>query len=120
MSDVISSKNIHYVRLTWVDYANIIRCRILPWKSHANLVATARPGIRMPNAVFGSAGKRLAKGFSSVGSYLFVADTNSLRAYPPEDGMATVFGWFQYIEPSPGRDLAAPLCPRSILQRVLQ
>jgi hypothetical protein len=120
MSDAISSKNIHYVRLTWVDYGNIIRCRILPWESYANLVATARPGIRMPNVVFGIAGKRLAKGFSSVGSYFFVADTDSLRVYPPEDGMASVFGWFQYIEPSPGRDIAVPLCPRSILQRVLQ
>jgi len=117
MSD---TKNIRYVRLTWVDYGNTIRCRILPWERYVNLIATVRPGIRMPSSVFGIAGMSLAKGFSSVGSWLFVVDTDSLRLYPTEDGMASVYGWFQYIEPSPGRDIASPLCPRSILQRVLR
>ena len=111
---------IRYVRLTWVDYANNPRCRILPWERYSSLVATGRPGIRVPKVVFGLIGLHTAKGFSAIGNWLFVADPDSLRTSPTDEGVATVFGWFQHIEPSPGRDISSPLCPRSILHRVLQ
>ena len=119
MSSFKSRPNIRYVRLTWVDYANNIRCRVLPWERYNSLVATGRPGIRVPKVAFGLIGSRTAEGFSAVGSWLFVADTASLR-WSAGTGVATVFGWFQHIEPSPGRDITSPLCPRSILHRVLR
>ena len=109
-----------YVRLTWVDLANNTRCRTLSAAHFENLVATGRPGIRVPKAVFGLINFRITEGFSAVGSWLFVADMDSMRTFPGGDRVATVFGWFQHIEPSPGRDIASPLCPRSILHRVLR
>jgi len=116
----LSRPDIYYVRLTWVDYANNIRCRVLPQARYNSLIATSRPGIRVPKVVFGLIGLRIAEGFSAVGSWLFVIDTASLRTCPTESGVATVFGWFQHIEPSPGRDITSPLCPRSILHRVVR
>ena len=109
-----------YFRLTWVDFANNIRCRILSAAHFESLVSSGRPGIRVPKVVFGLIGLRIAEGFSAVGSWLFVADMDSIRIFPGEDRVATVFGWFQHIEPSPGRDIASPFCPRSILNRVLR
>lgn len=116
-----SSLRVDYVRLTWVDYANNPRCRILPWAYYSNLISkNARPGVRIAKVVLGYVGARVAEGFKPVGNWLLVVDTNSLRAFPTEKNVAMVFGWFQEVNPNPNERIGSLLCPRYVLHRTLQ
>ncbi|KAF8317666.1 glutamine synthetase/guanido kinase [Clavulina sp. PMI_390] len=110
-----------YVRLIWVDYANNPRCRILPWRYYKQLLESSdRPGVSIANALFGYVGGHLAPGFGAQGNWHWVPDHNSLRVFPTEKNVVTVFGWFQEVNPSPGARLGSLLCPRYILHRTLQ
>lgn len=118
----ISNTYVEYVRLTWVDYANNPRCRILPRKYYSKLItnSTPRPGVRIAKVALGYVGARVAEGFTPVGNWLFVIDESSMRPFPPDVNVVTVFGWFQEINPSPNQRVGSLLDPRYVLHRTLQ
>lgn len=122
-----ASAPIKYVRLTWLDYANNPRSRILPFSSYCKLVIFGaspgnRPGVRIAKIVFGYIGGRSAEGFDASGNWLYVIDLESARVWPTEEGVMTVYGWFQeeQIGPELGGRIASVLCPRYILHRAVQ
>jgi hypothetical protein len=71
---------------------------------------------------FGIAGIRLASGFGPVGEYLYVLDLSTIRLCSYAPGHASIIGWFQDMTPAPGRVLGTgvPMCPRSVLKRVIE
>jgi hypothetical protein len=40
----IKTHGFRYIRLTWVDYANVVRYRVMPLKYFEQLLSSARPG----------------------------------------------------------------------------
>lgn len=116
---------IYYVRLTWVDFSNKTHCRIVSLPAFVNLLKKDPPAIRIPKITFGDIFGRVAQGFDGVGNWLLVIDHNSVRWCPYETNTVNVFGWFREIQaigtvPALRTRVAAPLCPRYILHRVLQ
>ena len=111
---------IRYVRITWVDFINNIRYRILPLNFFKRLLESDRPGISVTTAVFGSVALQLAEGFAPIGEYLYVPDIDSLRVCPYAEGHASIYGSFQKKVPPPKGGLEVDLCPRSILKKILQ
>jgi glutamine synthetase len=71
---------------------------------------------------FGIAGITLAPGFGPVGEYLYVLDLSTIRLCSYAPGHASIVGWFQDMTPTPGRVLGTgvPMCPRSVLKRVIE
>ena len=120
----LSAHGIHSVRITCVDFANAIRFRVLPISSFHRLLASSRPGIAIAKCVFGMAHSsiRLSPGFGPVGEYWYMMDLASIRLCPYAPGHASIMGWFQDMTPAPGRVLGTnvPMCPRSVLQRVVE
>lgn len=110
---------IQYVRLTWVDYACKTRFRVIPIAHLKRILGSPRPSIGLPKSVLGLALGRRAVGFSSIGEYLYLPDMQSWRISGYEKGTATVMGWFEEKTPHPVLGLSVPLCPRSILKRIV-
>ncbi|KAG2129655.1 uncharacterized protein EDB93DRAFT_1182164 [Suillus bovinus] len=113
--------NIHSVRITWVDLANVTSFRVVPLKSFHRLLASSRPGITIAQCVFGFVINRTAPGFGPIGEYLFVVDLSSIRLCSYAPGHVSIMGWFQDKVPAPGRVLGTgvPMCPRSALHRIV-
>jgi hypothetical protein len=44
----LKAHGFRYIRLTWVDYANVVRYRVLPLKYFERVLASARPGASIP------------------------------------------------------------------------
>ncbi|KAF9650030.1 glutamine synthetase/guanido kinase [Thelephora ganbajun] len=111
--------NIRYIRLTWLDLHNVVRCRVLSLSYFERLLGTAngRPGVSVVGCVLGLVGLRIANGFSAAGNYLYVADLSSMRLCSYAPGHAMLFGWFQNAKFSPERPLEYDLCPRTLLAR---
>lgn len=120
MLDRSDPQGVEYVRLTWVDFSNNPRCRIIPYASYRKLLKKNPPAVRLPKITFGYFFGRAAPGFNAVGNWLLVIDPKSLRRCAYKLNTAIVFGWFREVQPVVGRRIAAPLCPRYILHRVLQ
>ncbi|OAX31480.1 glutamine synthetase/guanido kinase, partial [Rhizopogon vinicolor AM-OR11-026] len=119
----LTSHNIHSVRITWVDFGNSIRFRVLPLSSFQRLIASSRPGITIAQGLFGLvlSGLVAAPGFNATGEYLYVVDLDTIRLCSYAPGHANIMGWFQDKTPAPGRALGTgvPMCPRSVLKRVI-
>ena len=62
----------------------------------------------------------LAPGFGPVGEDLYVPDLSSWRVCTYAPGHASVMGWFQEKIPGPSGELAVPLCPRTLLHRLVR
>ncbi|KAI0708111.1 FLU1-II [Cerioporus squamosus] len=114
--------NIKFVRIQWIDYINTTRVRILPVAAIRKLYENPnkRNGIGVPALTLGVVGIRLAEGFSAVGEWLYVPDLSSWRVCTYAPGHAVVMGWFQEKAPAPGKGPEVPLCPRTILLRLLR
>lgn len=115
----LADREVNYVRIQWVDLINSVRFRILPVSYFIRLCETARPGVCLSKATLGLVGIGMAEGFIGTGEYLYAIDLSSFRLCPYAPGHAVVMGWFQEKIPPPGGTLAAPLCPRTLLQNVL-
>ena len=87
----------------------------------------AHPGITITKATMGLVYLTMAEGFSATGEYVYVPDLKAARLLSYAPGHANVFGWFQekQVEADAvkvdGQDLfEVPLCPRTILKRIVQ
>ncbi|PIL27396.1 hypothetical protein GSI_10544 [Ganoderma sinense ZZ0214-1] len=122
--DELLTPDIAFVRVQWVDYTNIVRFRILSAPYFRTLLsdpAKTRPGVGLSKVVFGIVGISLAPGFGPTGEYLYVPDMRSWRVCTYAPGHATVMGWFQEKTPaSPTAGLEVPLCPRTMLARLVK
>lgn len=112
--------NIKYVRVQWVDLINNIRHRVLPLAYFRKLVQSNRGGIGITKAGLGLVRLQMAPGFSPTGEYLYVPDLDSLRICPYAPGHLSVMGWFEEKLPSPSGGLSVPLCPRTLLKRIIE
>lgn len=116
--------DIAFVRVQWVDYTNVVRFRVLSASYFRALFsdpAKTRPGIGLSKVALGIVGISLAPGFGPSGEYLFVPDLRSWRVCTYAPAHASVMGWFQEKSaPRPGAGLEVPLCPRSILARLVK
>ena len=127
--DALLTPGIKYVRLQWIDLINTPRTRVLSAAYFRKLYAHpgVRAGVGIPTIALGLVGLNVADGFGAVGEWLFVPDLRSWRVclYASASGgptaMATacVMGWFEEKTPRPGRGLEVPLCPRTLLRRLV-
>jgi len=78
------------------------------------------PFVAVTQASLGIVILALAKGFIASGEWAYVADMSSLRICGYAPGHASVMGFFQTKDPSPGASLDVPLCPRSALYRAVE
>ena len=119
--DKLLKPNVKFVRIQWIDYVNTPRIRILPVAAFRKLYdnLNKRSGISVPALTLGVVGSDYAKGFNIVGEWLYVIDLSSWRECTYAPGHAIVMGWFQEKTPSPGKGPEVPLCPRTILSRLL-
>ncbi|EPQ54931.1 glutamine synthetase/guanido kinase [Gloeophyllum trabeum ATCC 11539] len=118
--DELKSDGIKYIRLTWVDLVNNIRYRVIPLAYFAKLLESPRPGITIGKIVLGLVFLTQAEGFGPVGEYLYVPDMATLRKCPYAPGHASVMGFFQEKEQNELGSFSVDLCPRTMLQRVVQ
>ncbi|PSR77454.1 hypothetical protein PHLCEN_2v7885 [Hermanssonia centrifuga] len=109
---------INFIRITWVDWINNVRYRVVPRPYFSKLLHSARPGISLTKACFGLVFLALAPGFSGIGEYQYVLDLSTFRLCPYAPGHASILGFFQEKLPTPQFGLAVPFCPRSILKRI--
>lgn len=125
--DSLSQSGIRFIRFQWVDLTNLVRFRVIPIKFFIKMVQAGReqqparpPLVAITQACLGLVVLQLADGFSATGEYAYVADMRSLRICGYAKGVASVLGFFQTKDPSPGQSLEQPLCPRSCLYRVVE
>ena len=111
---------IKFIRITWVDWINNVRYRVVPRPYFRKLLESARPGVSLTKAALGLVFLAVAPGFSGTGEHHYVLDTSSFRPAPYAPGHATVFGFFQNKVPTPEHGLVVPHCPRTLLARIAQ
>lgn len=117
---LLSNPAIKYVRLQWLDYTNTLRFRVLPVSYFRRLLSSARPGTGIAKCALGLVFLKLAPGFSSSGEYLTVPDLLSLRVAPYAPGHASVMAYFEEKVPTPEYGLVVPVCPRTLLKRIVE
>ena len=120
---VFDAHNIRYIRIQWADYNNQVRCRILPVSYFRKLLESERPGILLTKATLGVVVLQIVPGFSAVGEHIYVVDFASFRLCSYAPGYAAFFGFFQEQVSIPrpnGPSFAVPLCPRTLLLRLLR
>ena len=115
----LQHQGIKSVRVQWVDLSGHIHGRILTISHFNKLLQSSRPGVNVTKAVLGLVFLSLTEGFSAAGEYLLVIDRSSLRLCGYAPGNASVFGFFQEKQAIAGQ-LDVPLCPRTILKRILK
>ncbi|CAL1708626.1 unnamed protein product [Somion occarium] len=113
------SSSVAYIRLQWVDLINNIRFRVISKKYFIKLLESSRPGVGLTKASLGLVFLATAPGFGSSGEYLYVPDISSYRICPYAPGHASIMGFFQEKMPLPNGSLSVPLCPRTLLQRIV-
>ncbi|KXN82730.1 Protein fluG, partial [Leucoagaricus sp. SymC.cos] len=112
-----------YVRIYWVDLANVRRCRVVPIQYFKQLLASNRPGVNIAKVCLGLIYLITAPGFSSIGEYLYVPDISTLRPLPFAPGHLGVLGRFE--EKTPYRvfdgssSVQVDLCPRTLLKKIV-
>ncbi|KAI0341099.1 FLU1-II [Trametopsis cervina] len=116
----LDSLGVKYIRITWSDYINNTRYRVVPRKYFARLLRSSRPGVSITKASLGIVFLALAPGFTGVGEYHYVLDLSSFRLAPYAPGHASIFGFFQEKTPTPEHGLTVPLCPRWLLNSVVE
>lgn len=117
--EYLDSLNVRFIRITWVDYINNIRYRVVPRKYFSKLLASSRPGVSIAKVTLGLVFLALAPGFTGVGEYHYVLDESSFRLSPYAPGHASVMGFFQEKVPAPDRGLVVPWDPRLMLKNVV-
>lgn len=133
----LEAAGVKYVRLTWTDFINFTRYRVIPIKHFKQLVTSApvtltdddggalekRKGIMLGKVCFGIAYLAVAEGFSPTGSYIYVPDMSSARLLSHAPGHASVLGWFEEVRPILNRrgekTLQADFCPRTTLRNIV-
>lgn len=110
---------IKYVRIQWLDLINTVRFRLVPREYMTKLLASSRPGVTLTTASLGMVGLTLASGFDGMGEYLYVIDPSSFRVCTYAPGHVSVMGFFQEKVPNPQYGLNVPLCPRTLLKRIV-
>lgn len=122
--DELLTPDVKFVRITWVDFTNTVRFRVVPARYFRALFSNpqqSRPGIGLGIVSLGLVGLSTCPGFSAVGTYLYVPDLASWRVCTlSAPGHASVLGWFQEKVPNPTAGLTVPLCPRTILHRLVK
>ncbi|KAI0782558.1 hypothetical protein C8Q75DRAFT_737524 [Abortiporus biennis] len=112
---------IKYIRVLWVDFTNTPRMRIIPTPFFIKLLRSkGRPGFGVAKASLGFVHLHVAPGFVPTGEYLVVPDLKSFRvcgSFAP--GHAIVLAYLQEKVPKPDVGLEVPLCPRTILKRIV-
>ncbi|KAJ7056566.1 hypothetical protein C8F01DRAFT_1154143 [Mycena amicta] len=115
--------DIAFVRIYWLDFANIRRVRIIPIDYFRKLLESKRPGVNIAKVCLGIVGLTIAPGFFPFGEYLYSIDLPSLRPCPFAPGHMAVLGYFEEKSPVPGPDgdlsVQVDLCPRTLLRRIL-
>jgi glutamine synthetase len=114
--DTLECQGVKFVRLTWVDFSNTTRYRVIPISHFRKIMAAAKPSISMVSAAPAFFFNNVPPGFGVFGENPYVPDMKSLRltAYAP--GHATLFGWF---EPK-HEDVPPPPCPRKLLRKIVE
>src|SRR5882724_351910 len=98
--DTLVAQGTRFVRLHWVDFLNIVRCRIIPLvRLQCMLSTSAHGGVTITKACLGLIGENLAPGFGPSGEYVLVPDLDSLRASLNANGHAFLMGTFEEKEP---------------------
>lgn len=120
IEEFLDKNAVKYIRVTWVDWINNIRYRIIPRTYFKRLLESSRPGVSLTTASFGLVFLALAPGFTGTGEYHYVLDTSSFRLSPYAPGHASVFGFFQNKIPTPEHGLVVPYCPRTLLQKIVK
>lgn len=118
--ELLDSLNVKFIRITWTDWINNIRYRVVPRAYFRLLLDCNRPGIPITNACFGVVGLTVTPGFPSAGEYHYVLDMSSFRLAPYTPGHAVIFGYFQNKVPTLEHGLTVPHCPRTILKRIVE
>ena len=119
--DDMKYTDIRYVRVQWVDFSNHIRYKVLSRSYFSKLVSrSGRPGITLAAAVMSIIAGACAPGSTGIGEWLYVFDLQTLRRAEYNPGHAVVMGYFQEETPHLTRGLYIPLCPRSILKKVVE
>ncbi|OCH86577.1 FLU1-II protein [Obba rivulosa] len=109
---------IRYVRITWVDFSNTVRFRVLPVSYFRKLLDTSRPGVCLAKVTLGIVGILLAEGFLGTGEDLYVIDVSTFRVCAYAPGHASVMGCFQEKLPSPTAGPTIDFCPRTLVKRI--
>ncbi|KAH9914329.1 FLU1-II [Fomitopsis serialis] len=115
----LQERGIKHVRVQFVDYSNTVRFWVLPVSYFKRICKLARPSMTLSPVALAFVGIRFASGFNSMGECLFAIDLNSFRVCTYAPGHAVVSTWLQEKVPSPTGALAIPLCPRTMLQKVV-
>ncbi|KAI6098631.1 hypothetical protein EV401DRAFT_995316 [Pisolithus croceorrhizus] len=110
---------VSFIRVTWVDLTNTVRYRVLPLSYFYRLLQSAQPGLTVTKSVMGLVLDTMAEGFSPIGEYIYAVDLTSLRVCTYAPGNASVLGFFQ-AKTNIGKEVDAPVCPRTILQRIVR
>ncbi|KZT58818.1 glutamine synthetase/guanido kinase [Calocera cornea HHB12733] len=116
--DQLVPAGIKYVRVSWTDYTNNFRFRLMPTARFIHLATSDTPGVNLTNATLGlGQTDMMAKGFSGVGEHMYTFDLSTLRRLPSEIAKdhASVMGWFEYKDQ---RAVRNALCPRSLVERL--
>ncbi|KAJ6570168.1 hypothetical protein DFH09DRAFT_1246990 [Mycena vulgaris] len=112
-----------YVRIYWVDFVNIRRCRIVPVEYFKALLNSNRPGVNIGKVCLGLVYLTVAPGFLPIGEYLYAIDITTLKPCPFAPGHAAVLGQFEEKTAIPGADgnltVKVDLCPRTLLRRII-
>lgn len=118
--DFLDRQGVTFVRITWVDWTNTVRYRVVPRPYFRKLLESSRPGVSLTTTAFGLVFLTLAPGFTGTGEYHYVLDARSFRRCPYAPGHASVLGFFEHKLPPPAHGLRVPYCPRTLLQRIVQ
>ena len=128
--DIPSIDNVHmldqlgiqFVRIQWLSLHNVVHFRIVPRAYLAKLLKASRPSVTLTKATLGLVGLNLADwhGFSAVGEDLYTPDASSFRICTYAPGHASVMGFFEEKAPTPTFGLTVPICPRTLLKRVVE
>lgn len=120
--DELLTPDIKFVRVQWIDFINTPRVRVLSVAYFRKLYENphTRVGVGLAKVALGIVGLSLAEGFGAVGEWLYVPDLSSWRVCTYAPGHAVVMGWFQEKTPAPETGVDMPLCPRTLLHRLVR
>ena len=116
---LLDDLHIEWVRLCWLDYANVLRFYFLSRSYFSHLLETARPGILLGAANLAAVHLNVIDELMFV-QYVYAFDLSTFRVCPYAPGHATVMGFFEPTTPPPSAGpTPVPQCPRGILHRLV-
>ncbi|CAE6458094.1 unnamed protein product [Rhizoctonia solani] len=129
----IKSQGIKFIRLTWVDYVNMIRYRIIPIDhftsisgtrftsdpSRSQRIAESGPGVVRVGLALGVEDSMPAGSLVS-GDFELRADFSSMWRAPFVSGHAYMMSRFFEKAHYPGGSGESEMCPRTVLHRIVQ